>query len=293
MTSKSLNRFARTGLGASLLLALTLYVAYCVVLYRAQEDIIFSADYRGRHDGAGKPPEAEQLWLDNTVQGESARTEAWYFRGVGRGEENPGPLVVLFHGNGDIIDHYAELARLYASLGCNVLLPEYRGYGRATGQPSEAGIVADSARFITDALARPEIDRGKIVLHGRSLGGGVATAVAARLRDTAKLQPAVLVLDCTFTSIAAMSARYFVPAFLVKHPFRTDRELPKLTAAVFITHGRNDRTISFSHAETLARLRPDAKLVPLDCGHLDFPGTAPTYEQELRRFLADHAIIAR
>jgi fermentation-respiration switch protein FrsA (DUF1100 family) len=275
-------------------LLLGAYGAYCAMMYRVQEDIIFAAEYRGRRDGAGKPPEAEQLWLEAREADSSqspSKTEAWYFTGKDRSASNPGPLVVLFHGNGDIIDNYTELARLYASLGCGVLLPEYRGYGRASGQPAEVGIVADSARFITDTLARPEVDRNRVVLHGRSLGGGVATAVAARLRDTAKIQPAVLVLDSTFTSIAAMSGRYLVPSFLVKHPFRTDRELPRLSAAVIITHGTADRVIPYSHALALKKIRPDATLVTLDCDHLDFPGKSGAYERSLRAFLADKRII--
>lgn len=269
------------------------YAAYCAVMYNTQEDIIFASEYAGRHRGAGKPPEAEQLWLEqpSTADVEAAKTEAWYFAGDGRSAANPGPLIVLFHGNGDIIDNYSNLAKLYASLGCNVLLPEYRGYGRATGKPSQEAIVSDTSRLIADALKRPEVDRSKLVHLGRSLGGGVAVAVAAHLRDTEHVQPAVLVLDCTFTSVAAMSGKYLVPSFLVKHPFRTDLELPKLTGAVIITHGTADRVIPYSHALALKKIRPDATLVTLDCDHLDFPGKSGEYNRSLRAFLAEKKII--
>lgn len=279
--------------GFSLTLA-GIYAAYCAVMYNVQGDIIFASEYAGRHRGAGKPPEAEQWWIEQppAANGEAVKVEAWYFTGHDRSPSNPGPLVVLFHGNGDIIDNYTRLAQLYASLGCNVLLPEYRGYGRATGSPSQEGIVQDTTRFITDALKRPEVDPKRLVHLGRSLGGGVAVAVAARLRDTANVQPAVLVLDCTFTSVAAMSAKYLVPSFLVTHPFRTDSELPKLTASVIITHGTNDRVIPYAHALALKEIRPDATLVTLECDHLDFPGKSGEYERSLRKFLADKGILA-
>jgi hypothetical protein len=286
--------FAKVALSTIAISALTGYTAYCGFMYKVQDQIIFATDFAGRHRGMGKPPEAEQLWLEAAsidAPTVTEKTEAWYFTGKGRSASNPGPLVVLFHGNGDIIDNYARLAQLYASLGCNVLLPEYRGYGRATGKPSQQAIVSDTARFISDALKRPEVDRTKLVHLGRSLGGGVAVAVAAQLRDTANVQPAVLVLDCTFTSVAAMSSKYLVPSFLVKHPFRTDLELPKLAAAVIITHGTADRVIPYSHALALQKIRPDATLVTLECDHLDFPGKSGEYERSLRAFLAANGII--
>lgn len=286
----------RPSVTLSLVLAATVvYAVYCIGLYKLQDNIIFAAGFRHRADAPGKPPEAEQIWIEQPSTDASAsvdRIEAWYFRGRDRSAANPGPLVVLFHGNGDVIDNYINLARLYASLGCNVLLPEYRGYGRATGSPSQEAIVSDATRFINDAVLRPEVDRSRLVHVGRSLGGGVAVAVAARLRDTAGFQPAVLVLDATFTSVAAMSSRYFAPAFLVRHPFRTDRELPRLDAAVFISHGTADQVIPYSHAVSLKKIRPDATLVTLDCDHLDFPGTSGDYERSLRAFLAAASIIA-
>jgi pimeloyl-ACP methyl ester carboxylesterase len=82
-----------------------------------------------------------------------------------------------------------------------------------------------------------------------------------------------------------------VPSFLVKHPFRTDLELPKLAAAVIITHGTADRVIPYSHALALQKIRPDATLVTLDCDHLDFPGKSGEYERSLRAFLAANGII--
>lgn len=286
--------FAKLALTTIAILAAAAYATYCGFMYRIQEQIIFATEFAGRHRGAGRPPEAEQIWLETTAHSPgdaTEKTEAWYFTGKGRSASDPGPLVVLFHGNGDIIDNYTRLAQLYASLGCNVLLPEYRGYGRATGKPSQEAIVSDTARLIRDALKRPEVDPGKLVHLGRSLGGGVAVAVAARLRDSGGVQPAVLVLDCTFTSVSAMSSKYLVPSFLVKHPFRTDVELPRLKADIIITHGTADRVIPYSHAVALKKLRPDATLVTLECDHLDFPGKSGEYERSLRAFLAAKGII--
>jgi fermentation-respiration switch protein FrsA (DUF1100 family) len=89
---------------------------------------------------------------------------------------------------------------------------EYRGYGRASGTPSQAALVADGARFYDWLAARPEVDRRRIVLQGTSLGGAIATAVAAERK------PAALVLECTFTSMGALAHGYGLPTVLCKHP---------------------------------------------------------------------------
>jgi len=60
--------------------------------------------------------------------------ETWFLPAPGVGEHNPGAAVVFFHGNGEIIDYLDEIVLAYHRLGCSVLLPEYRGYGRSAGR---------------------------------------------------------------------------------------------------------------------------------------------------------------
>ncbi|MBS0191980.1 MAG: alpha/beta fold hydrolase [Phycisphaerales bacterium] len=249
--------------GLSLLsLAIAAYLLIAGALWWTQDSMIF-ARAAGRMSGRDLPPTGERIWYRAP---DGRQIEAWYFRGAGRSAERPGPLLVCFHGNADYIENWSWMAETCQKEGLNVLLPEFRGYGRSEGEPSERAIVADSAAIVELALQRPEVDRTKLVLLGRSLGGGVACGVALLVK------PAALILECTFTSLASMADGYHVPRWLVRHPFRNDEALARIMCPVMLVHGTHDRIIPFAHAQSLGKVRPDAVLVTLDCDHNDLPG---------------------
>ena len=91
------------------------------------------------------------------------------------------PTVLYFHGNAGNIGHrLLNVQGLYTSIGCNVALVEYRGYGRSEGSPSEEGLYMDAQAALDFLLTRQDIATDKIVVFGRSLGGAVAIDLATR-----------------------------------------------------------------------------------------------------------------
>ena len=224
--------------------------------------MIFPGVHRPRVGAAGPPsPDVEQVWF--TAE-DGSRVEAWYQPGAGCTPQAPGPALLYFHGNYDLVDTGWWIAAHSVPAGFSTLVMEYRGYGRATGRPSQTALVADGVRCYDWLVARPEVDRTRIVFQGTSLGGAVATAVAAQRR------PAALVLECTFTSIGALAHRYGLPGFLCRHPFDTASVLPTLGVPIAIYHGRRDRTIPVTHGRRLHALVPGSEYHELDCGHDDF-----------------------
>lgn len=206
-----------------------------------QERLIFPREYaRGRMQAT--PRGVEPLWI---TADDGSRVEAWFVPGAGTAPGTPGPLVLFFHGNGELIDTNLDTAALYTPWGVSVLLAEYRGYGRSQGDPSQAAIVADMVRFHDLMATRPDVDPTRIVFHGRSLGGGVAGALAA------ERPPAALILESTFTSLAALARSRGLLEPLCRHPFRTDRVLPGLGKPVLILHGADDELIPPAHARQL------------------------------------------
>lgn len=116
---------------------------------------------------------------------------------------------------------------LYRACNINILLFDYRGYGRSTGIPSEAGLYADAQAVYDFVRARADLNQQKIFLFGRSLGGAVALhlgkrrafnvprttcllVVAAQLGESEASPPLhCVILENTFTSIPDMAKRLF------------------------------------------------------------------------------------
>jgi len=173
-------------------------------------------------------------------------------------------------------------------MGFAVLLPEYRGYGRSDGEPSQAAIVEDAVYFFDQVVENKNIDKRRIVYHGVSLGGGVAGQLARHRPPTA------MILQSTFANIAEMAWQYAAPPFLARHPFYTDRVLADLDRPVLIFHGSEDRIIPVENGRRLDRVARNSRYVEYQCGHNNFPGRGNgiKYEEAIKGFLIDNRILA-
>ena len=142
-----------------------LLLAWWGLLYTMQTRMMFPADMAPR-PAAHLPANVAVLKLD--IDG--GRVEAWFHPAPDASPEHPAPVVMLFHGNAEIIDEQDDAVGFYRGLGCSVLLPEFRGYGRSAGQPSQAAIRADALRFYDMMIQRPDVDRARIAFFGCSVG---------------------------------------------------------------------------------------------------------------------------
>ncbi len=91
------------------------------------------------------------------------------------------PTLLFFHGNGEIVADYEDLGPIYARLGLNFLPVDYRGYGRSTGTPTVAAMMADChviLAFVRDWLREHKFT-GPLAVMGRSLGSASALELAA------------------------------------------------------------------------------------------------------------------
>ena len=112
----------------------------------------------------------------------------------------------MFHGNAGNIGHRVPIARaLQESLGCNVLMLEYRGYGLSTGTPDENGLMIDAQTGLDWIRNREETKDTKIVVYGQSLGGAVSIKLVAQNQKAGDI--AGLILENTFTSIRKLIPR--------------------------------------------------------------------------------------
>ncbi len=217
---------------------------------------------------------------------DGARVEAWYFPGAGVSAEEPGPAVIFLHGSDKLLDDWWPDERPYTALGVSVLVPEYRGYGRSSGKPGQPEITADLQRFRAWLTARPEVDATRIVYHGRSLGGGVAAALA---REEA---PAALILEGAFTSMASFASHLLVPQAICRHPYRTDEFLATWDGPALIFHGSRDDVISVEHGRALAHVARHATYYELPDTHYTLPSDHAAYWRHITDFLRNQKIIS-
>lgn len=272
-----------------LLLLVGLYVVYCGLLFFFQTKLIFPASMAGPAGKVLPTADTEVIELP-TDQG---TTTAWFIPAPGSGLDfdddanQAKPVVVFFHGNAELIDHQHAIIDLYHGLGVHVLMVEYRGYGHSDGTPGEKHIVADSLAVLEQVLKRNDVDASKLVLHGRSIGGGMAAQVAL------KREPAALIVESTCTSVAGMALKYGAPPFLVRSPLNTREAFELLDLPILIMHGQHDEIFPVSHAHRLADAGKQTTLVLFNATHNTLPGASEIalYEQSVGKHLRDGGIV--
>jgi|JI10StandDraft_1071094.scaffolds.fasta_scaffold316638_2 fermentation-respiration switch protein FrsA (DUF1100 family) len=167
---------------------------------------------------------------------------AWLYR---RGA--PRPTVLYVGGNAMPIEASRGLAAAADAAGYDVLAISPRGFPGSGGAPSAAGFVLD-ARAAWDWLTGPG-GVARVVLHGRSMGGGAVAALAGQVR------PAGLVLESTFSSlhdIASEQLPMMPVSLLLRHRYDTLATVAGLTTPVLVAHSRADDVVPFHHGERLS-----------------------------------------
>jgi len=190
--------------------------------------------------------------------------------------------VLYFGGNAEEVSWMIEAARAEGA-GASWLLVDYRGYGQSEGSPSEKALVADALAWYDHAAKLPGVDPKRIYAFGRSLGGGVAVALAAE-------RPlAGLILVTPFDSLAAVAKRYYwyLPVdWMLKHRFDAIARAPQLKAPLLCLIAERDEVIPAVHAERLYEAWGGAKrkVVLAEAGH-NTTDAHPMFWPAIRAFL--------
>ena len=229
---------------------LLVYAGLCALVYLAQPSLIYHPDRQLTGAPADRGLAFEDVTLD-TADGESIH--GWYVPA-------------------------AESAR-HA-----ILIVDYRGYGRSSGRPSEAGTYADAAAawdYLRDTLG---VEPQRIVVYGRSLGGAVAVWLAANRT------PAGLIIESTFTHMADMGAHHYpyLPArALTRIHYDSLSRMPSVRCSVFGAHSDEDEIVPFHLGKKLTdSARNLALFVTLKGSHNDsFLRGGAAYHRALDTFI--------
>jgi len=263
-----------------LFVAAVCYGAVALYLFIMQPRLLYYPDMPGR-ELVATPADVGLVYENVSLQTrDGVQLHAWFIPA-----ERPRATVLFCHGNAGNISHRLDSIRLLHSLGLQVLIFDYRGYGQSEGRPSEKGSYRDvdaAWRYLLDVRDLPE---DGIILFGRSLGAAVAADLASRTR------PAAVILESAFTSVPDMAAGIYPwlqVRLLSRYRYDNLGKVTLISAPLLLVHSREDEIIPFSHGERLFRqAREPKQFLEINGGHNDaFLTSRKAYTQGLEAFLA-------
>jgi alpha-beta hydrolase superfamily lysophospholipase len=164
---------------------------------------------------------------------------------------NPKGVVFYLKGNSKSIKGWGKFAVDFTRLGYDVLMVDYRGFGKSTGRRTQKAVKRD-VQVIYNKI-KQKVDEKYIILYGRSLGSGFAAKLAS-MND-----PRMLILDAPYYSLSKVAKKFipFMPlSILIKFPMPTYKWLRYVNCPIHIIHGTDDRLIPYRTSVKLSKIKP-------------------------------------
>jgi hypothetical protein len=228
-----------------LLIALAVYIAISILLFYLQDYLLFKPE---------KLPKDFEFYYGNqeTIEYNLETRDGATINGVRfvpKGESKG--IVLYLKGNSKSIKGWGKFAVDFTRHNYNVLMVDYRGFGKSTGRRSQKAMKRDLQLVYNKIKEQTSEDR--IILYGRSLGSGFAAKLASMNN------PRMLVLDAPYYSLTKVTARYmpFMPlSVLIKYPLPTYKWLKYVQCPIHIIHGTDDTLIPYKSSVKLSQVNP-------------------------------------
>ncbi len=248
--NESMQKLKRVGITLITLLLLVTFMFYSL-----QEKLIFLPTQLSMDYEYSFSKDFDEIFVDTP---DGAVLNALHFKIT-----NPKGLVLYFHGNAGDLSRWGVIASSFLDLGYDVLVMDYRGYGKSTGERSENALYEDAQRFYD--LAKQDYQEAEIIVYGRSLGSGIATHLASNNN------PKKLILETPYYSLMDVAQDrfpYLPLKSLLKYRMNSFEYIQKVQAPIRIFHGTEDRVVPFESGEKLYESIPhtNKKLYTIPAG---------------------------
>jgi uncharacterized protein len=192
--------------------------------------------------------------------------------------------LLFLHGNAGNISHRGDSIAIFNRLGLSVLIIDYRGYGRSSGRPSEAGLYLDALAAWRYLVEDRGVEPSQILVFGRSLGAHVAADLASRER------PGGVILESGFSSARDMARHLYPGLYRIlyrRFDFDAAERLSRAQSPTLVLHSPNDEIIPYALGRRLFDAAPEPKrFVDLAGDHNSgFLASQPGYEQTIAAFI--------
>lgn len=196
-------------------------------------------------------------------------------------QPSPKGVVLYLHGNADTLQEADLLAKRFVQRSYDVVLVDYRGYGKSTGKITDEAMLHQDVQAVY-AYVLQHYAEAQISIYGHSIGSGLAVRLAATTK------PHMLILESPYLSIQALAAQQvpYIPPFVLKYPLRSDQWIGKVPCPIYMIHGTQDGLIPYVSSEQLRNYSTaPTQLIPIvGGGHGNLLGFA-TYQQALDTIL--------
>lgn len=204
--------------------------------------VVFFAVYarQAAHESLFKPPR-ERYERDSSFEFLSAEDGVRLNLFWAGNSENSWTVLYCYGSEDDLAEAMPRL-RSYQLKGFNIASFDYRGYGFSEGTPNESNLYEDAEAVYDYLVSEKGVKESKLVVHGRSVGAGIAMELASRRR------PARLILESTFTSVYNHILKMkWIPGDM----FENEKKVSKTNCPVLLIHGEKDRIVGISHSDAL------------------------------------------
>ena len=188
------------------------------------------------------------------VTADGSRLHGWFLPAVGKAKAT----VLHLHGNAANVSNHLPLVAWLPARGYNVLMVDYRGFGRSEGKPSLDGIVDDAAAALAHLRTRTDVDQTRLIVLGQSIGGATALRLLARDANGVRLA----VIDSAFASYRGVARDATAGGPLAPVAAMTTGLLPgpdkdpitalkSIHVPLIFVHGKRDSIIDAVNSERL------------------------------------------
>nr|WP_299382085.1 alpha/beta fold hydrolase [Allomuricauda sp.] len=227
-----------------MLFVLAVYVLISVLLYFLQDYFLFKPE---------KLSKDFQFYYDNqeTEEYNIETRDGAVINGLRFKTDNPKGVVFYLKGNSKSIKGWGKFAVDFTRHGYDVIMVDYRGFGKSTGRRTQKAVKRDM-QVIYNKI-KEKVSEKYIILYGRSMGSGFAAKLASMNN------PRMLILDAPYYSLSKVAKKYipFMPlSLLIKFPMPTYKWLRYVNCPIHIIHGTDDRLIPYKTSVRLSKIKP-------------------------------------
>ena len=230
---------------STIITVIIIYIAISIALYYLQDYLLFKPEKLSKDFEFNYQNQEFKEYNLETRDGAVINGIRFFPKGESKG------VVLYLKGNSKSIKGWGKFAVDFTRHGYNVLMVDYRGFGKSTGRRSQKAIKRDLQVVYNKIKELTTEDR--IILYGRSLGSGFATKLASMNH------PRMLILDAPYYSLTKVTARYmpFMPlSLLMKYPLPTYKWLKYVQCPIHIIHGTHDKLIPYKTSVKLSQINP-------------------------------------